>query len=242
MKPLAFESLVQAVNNYSMPSNAKRLVLDSQLMILCGVTAAGKNTIISYLIEHQQFAYVVSHSTRLPRINHGELEKNGVDYWFVSQAEMYDLVRSHAFLEVKVIHQDTVSGTSLQSIQTAIDTHKRPITEIDVQGAAELMREIPDFRPFFVLPPNFEIWMKRLHNRGVISSEDRLKRMRSAQSELATAIDDPQFILLVNHEVHETAAEIVQGVDVREETQAERRTLAVQLSKELEVQLSTLDY
>jgi guanylate kinase len=221
--------LLELVNNYRMPEEAKTLVRDSQLLALCGVTAAGKNTIATYLIEHSDFEYVVSHTTRAPRENHGTIEQHGKDYWFVGDAQMLGLINDQSFLEVKAVHGDTFYGTSIQSVEKAIADKKRPITEIDVQGTLELAKEVPGFRPVFILPPNYDIWMERLGTRGFMSEGEKERRMQSAKMELQTAVDNPDFILITNHEVELTAREIIQGLDTSLSNQSKMRDLAKEL-------------
>lgn len=222
-------ALTKAVYGYVMPQDTKEIVDNSKILLLCGVTAAGKNTIIHYLVEHANYEFVVSHTTRKPRYNHGELEENGVVYWFVSEAEMLRLVQEQAFVEVKVVHGDTFYGTSLAAIQHATKAGKIPIKEPDVQGALEYVKALPHVRPVFILPPSYEVWMERLGTRGFMSEGEKTKRLASAKMELQMAIDNPDFVMLVNNEVEETAAEIIRGIDNSRETQAELRKLAQEL-------------
>ena len=143
-----------AVSQYVMPDHAKQLIGSGEVTVLCGVTAAGKNTIANYLVECGNYAHVVSHTTRQPRENHGILEQNGVEYWFVSPQEMLELVRDKAFVEVKAIHGDTCYGTSIKAIESVITAGKHPVVEIDVQGVLELTEAVPSLRPLFILPPS----------------------------------------------------------------------------------------
>ena len=222
-------SLRAEVTKYHMPEEAKELIIDSEFLVLCGVTAAGKNTIANYLLEHDNFGYVVSHTTRAPRENHGVLEKNGEAYWFVDDARMLDLVQKQQFVEVKSVHGDTFYGTSIMSIKNVLGQGKRPLGEIDVQGALELVEASHNLRPLFVLPPSYEIWMERLGGRGSISQGDKDRRFASAKKELELAINHPAFLLLVNNEVELSSAEIMRGISSDPETQKERRQLAREL-------------
>lgn len=221
--------LHDAVSRYVMPEHARKLIGSGEVTILCGVTAAGKNTISNYLVERGNYAHVVSHTTRLPRENHGVLEQNGVEYWFVTPAEMLTLVQSHAFVEVKAIHGDTCYGTSIKAIETVITAGKHPVMEIDVQGALELTEAVPTLRPLFILPPSFEVWMERLGTRGNLSDGEKERRLRSASMEIQTALDHSSFVLTVNHEVEITAAEIIRGIDLSNTTQERHKALALDL-------------
>lgn len=217
------------VASYSMPDIASQLIGSGEVTVLCGVTASGKNTIANYLVDHGNYLHVVSHTTRQPRENHGILEQNGVEYWFVNPEQMLELVEQHAFIEVKAIHGETCYGTSISSVKYVIDAGKHPVMEIDVQGVLELTEAVPNLRPLFILPPSFEVWMERLGTRGFLSDGERERRLRSASMEIETALDHPAFILTVNHEVEQTAAEIISGVDSSPDSQAEHRKLAESL-------------
>lgn len=221
--------LHSAVSTYKMPDKAKQLIASGQLVVLCGVTASGKNTIANYLINHGNYEHVVSHTTRKPRQNHGIFEVSGNEYWFVSPVEMLDLIRKDKFIEVKAIHGDTCYGTSIDAVESVLNAGKHPVMEIDVQGVLELTEIVPSLRPIFVLPPSYEVWMERLGTRGNMSDGEKERRLRSASMEIKTALDHPAFILEVNHEAKQSAAEIMRGLDGSPLAQQENRKLAEEL-------------
>jgi len=225
--------LRHAVDQYDMPTKARELLVTSKLLILCGVTAAGKNTISNYLIDHDNFAYIISHTTRKPRSNHGVVEANGQHYWFVNNEAMLKLVQQQIFVEVKAVHGDTFYGTSIMAIEQALKSGKIPLTEIDIQGALELMRQVSGLRPLFVLPPTFSVWMDRLNSRGAMATDEKNKRLQSAIQELDLAIANAQFLFIINHEVEETVIEIMHGIDDSIATQLSRRLVAKQLLEQL---------
>jgi guanylate kinase len=222
-------SLHASVASYSMPEDAKALIASGEVTLLCGVTASGKNTIANYLVSHGNYQHVVSHTTRLPRENHGVLEQDGSEYWFVTPEQMLDLVQKQAFIEVKAIHGDTCYGTSIEAVKVVVEAGNHPVMEIDVQGALELTEAVPTLRPLFILPPSYDVWMERLGSRGFISDGEKMRRLRSASMEIETALDHPAFLLTVNHEVELTAAEIINGIDLSSGTQAAYRQLAKDL-------------
>jgi guanylate kinase len=217
------------VSNYKMPQKALDLIDSGKITVLCGVTASGKNTIANYLTGHSNYELVISHTTRLPRENHGVLEQNGIEYWFVSPLEMLDLVEKEEFVEVKSIHGETCYGTSISAIERIVASGSKPVIEIDVQGALELVQAVPSLRPIFVLPPSYDVWMERLGTRGNISDGEKERRLNSASMEIRTALDHNSFILEINHEVEQTAAEIIQGLDGSSFAQAENRKHAEEL-------------
>ncbi len=222
-----------AVAAYKMPENAKNLVGSGELIVICGVTAAGKNTIADYLIGHGNYLHVVSHTTRKPRENHGVKEENGREYWFVEPIEMLEMINDQNFIEVKAIHGETCYGTSIEAVKNVISAGLHPIMEIDVQGALELTEVVPKLRPLFILPPTYEVWMQRLGSRGNISDGEKDRRFRSASMEIETALDHSSFTLLTNHEVEMTAREIMNGIDTSDQAQADRSALASELLETL---------
>jgi len=221
--------LHEAVAVYKMPEYARNMIGSGEVTLLCGVTASGKNTIADYLVQHGNYAHVVSHTTRLPRENHGIREESGVEYWFVSPGQMLDMIEKQAFIEVKAIHGETCYGTSIAGVETVLKAGKHPVMEIDVQGALELTEAVPTLRPLFILPPSYDVWMERLGTRGFITDGDKMRRLRSASMEIQTALDHSAFVLTVNHEVEITAGNIINGIDTSPEKQAELRRLAQDL-------------
>jgi guanylate kinase len=212
-----------------MPMRGKSLIGSGKVLVLCGVTAVGKNTIADYLVNHGNFEHVVSHTTREPRENHGILEQNGREYWFVSPEQMLEMIDRNEFIEVKAIHGETCYGTSVAAIEAVLAKGKTPVMEIDVQGALELTEASPSLRPLFVLPPSYDVWMERLGTRGDISDGERERRLRSASMELETALDHRSFVFITNQQVEITATEIMRGIDSSSGTQDTLRQLAQEL-------------
>lgn len=218
-----------AVASYKMPDQARELIGSGKLLVLCGVTASGKNTIINKLVNDGHYRLVVSHTTRSPRENHGILEQSGKEYWFVNPKEMLDMINEQKFIEVKAIHGETCYGTSIEAVSSIIRSGDHPVMEIDVQGVIELVDIVPSLQPIFVLPPSYEVWMERLGTRGGMSDGEKSRRLRSASMEIQTALDHRSFVLVVNHEVEQTAAELIRGLDTSPSTQEENRKLAQEL-------------
>ncbi|GAC1391230.1 MAG: guanylate kinase [Candidatus Saccharimonadales bacterium] len=225
--------LENAIACYTTSQKTVDLVTKSNLLILCGISGAGKNTITKYLHDNKNYSYLISHTTRMPRENHTVIEKNGVDYWFVTEKKMLDLINQQAFVEVKMVHGKTVYGTSVMALQEALKINHNVVTEIDVQGAIELTKIIPSYRPLFVLPPSYDVWVERLSQRGPMSSLDQSNRLQSAYQELSLVLHNSKFLLLVNTEVADTVTEIINGVDNSTVTQAERRSILRMLLAEL---------
>lgn len=212
-----------------MPPEAAGLLVNHPPLIIAGITAAGKNTLAAQVMKKTKYRHIPTHTTR--RIRPGEV--HGVDRWFVDEEEMLRLLRSQAFIEAKLIHGETVYASSIEAYQDVLAAGNQPMMDLDVQGIEEVSSRAPNFRPFFVIPPDYDEWMGRLHGRGAISEEDKNNRIESARKELATVLNDPNFVVLVNRQVDETVEEILSG-RIDKAAQLENRALAKKLLDQLE--------
>lgn len=201
------EVLSSAVDGYAAPRDALNFVAEHPPVILCGITSAGKDTVAHELAAGGGYELVVSHTTREPRENHGVIEHDGVDYFFVSKEQMLELVNDGAFFEVKNVHHN-VYGTSIAALSAPYEKGNKAILVIDFQGALEFVSFVPDLRPIFLLPPTLAIWRQRLDGRGRLPDEEFHKRLQSAQREIKTALENTAFHLLVNYEKPDTALAI----------------------------------
>lgn len=202
--------LMEAVANYQMPEMARELLQDVTPLLLCGVTAAGKNTLANELIAGGGYEAVISHTTRQPRENHGVIEQDGKDYFFVSDEQMFQMITESQFVEAKPVH-DKVYGTSIAAFRAPLSRGNVPVLDIDVQGAEEFVLAVPALRPIFLLPPSFGVWQERLKGRGDVDIAVLKPRMKSALQEIQTILQNPAFQLLVNTDKTQTAGILRSG-------------------------------
>jgi guanylate kinase len=197
--------LLQLVENYKTPDKAVELVNKTPVVFLVGISGAGKDTILKELLKNEEYKLVVSHTTRLPRENHGILEKNGREYYFISQEEAARMLENQEFIEAKQ-YSGNVYGTSIFEVEEAFRHRKIAISDIEVQGISEYMRVSPKVIPIFVLPPDFDTWQRRLKDRYKAGAnlEDIKKRLEAARTELHEALSRDYFQYVVNKDLNET--------------------------------------
>ncbi len=118
-------SLAETIANYQMTDQTRELVRSTPLLLVAGVVSAGKDTTINELLKDDSYYNLISHTTRSPRKNHGVLELNDQDYYFITLAEAEKMVSNNAFVEVKYVH-DNVYGTSAQELRNATEQQKLP--------------------------------------------------------------------------------------------------------------------
>ncbi|WP_404313456.1 guanylate kinase [Agrococcus terreus] len=178
-----------------------------RLIVLAGPTAVGKGTVAQYVREHfPQIRHSVSATTR--RSRPGEID--GVHYSFVSDADFDRMVDEGEFLEHATVHNLSRYGTPRSSVQAALDEGSSVLLEIDLQGARQVRESFPDAVLLFLAPPSWDELVRRLVGRGTEDEEERAKRLRTAEVELAS--QDEFDATIVNADVAEAAREVVERI------------------------------
>jgi guanylate kinase len=176
----------------------------SRLVVLAGPTAVGKGTVAAAVREdHPEVWISVSATTRAPRPG----ETDGVHYLFVDDAEFDQLVAEDQLLEWAVVHGTHRYGTPRRPVEDALAAGRPAMLEIDLQGARQVRQTMPEALFVFLKPPSWDELVRRLVGRGTETDEERERRLATAVEELAS---EAEFdVTIVNHEVHDAAAELV---------------------------------
>lgn len=233
------ENLQKKLAGYQVPETVKDLIRNTNITLIVGVTAAGKDTVGRKLLTTGKYHRIVSHTTRPPRFNHGELEQDGVDYHFIDLATLETMLDNKGFVEAKYF-SGNVYGTSVAEIQLAHDEGKIAITDMEVQGVAEYKAFADNVVAVFLLPPDFKTWQDRIKKRydgDQIDVEDMKKRMQTAIVELKEALEKPYFEYVINQDLG-TTVKIVDDLahgQFSARKNAEAKAVAKHLLQELEV-------
>lgn len=191
----------EALREYHYSDTAKQILADTKLVLLVGATASGRNTTITKLLKSGRYHFIISDTTRAPRENNGLLEQNGVEYFFRTEEKMLQEIKNGDFLEAEVIHGQQVSGISMRELQIATQQHKIAITDVDIGGIQNVMALKPDTIAILMLPPNFEIWQKRIIGRGQMDAEVYKSRLETAVRIFETAQNNTSLHFVVNEEI-----------------------------------------
>lgn len=150
------------------------------VFIISAPSGSGKSTLVSRLMsEVRGLTFSVSYTTRKPRGS----EVEGEAYHFISRDEFEARLGQNEFLE----HADVFGnyyGTHISSLQDARNKELDLVLDIDVQGAAQLKKRIPDAVTIFVLAPSREILEQRLRARSQDSGEVIRRRLADAAREI----------------------------------------------------------
>ena len=191
------------VEKYQVPEHARTIVDAATILLLVGISGAGKDTIKKRLLKDTDYVDIISHTTRHPRTNDGVRETNGLEYNFINDAQAEAMLRDEAFIEAKYVH-GTIYGTSISAVKKAYDLNKIAVTDLDVQGVAEYKDISQDVMALFILPPNYNVWLERLHKRYATHEEfidEWPKRRASAISELTHALEVPYYHFIINDDL-----------------------------------------
>lgn len=172
------------------------------LFIVAAPSGGGKTSLVKHLVAELPFLEVsVSHTTRAKR----QVEEEGIDYFFLNEAQFLDLVEAAAFVEHSKVFNHYYGTSSVQineKLQRGVDV----VLDIDWQGAQQIKAIFPDSLSIFILPPSMEALEHRLKNRQQDDSAIIADRMMRARDELSHY--DEFDYLIVNDQFHHALNEL----------------------------------
>lgn len=165
--------------------------MKGNLIIITSPSGGGKGTLIAELMKRGVgIGYSVSYTTRPKR--HNEVE--GKDYSFISVEEFERRIGNDEFLEYATVH-GSYYGTSRTRVESLIAEGVDVILEIDVQGAADVLKKLPDAVSIFILPPSFQELSQRLRSRNTENPEQLKVRLRNSFDEVRR-YDEFEYVVI----------------------------------------------
>lgn len=186
------------------------------LIVFSGPSGVGKGTVRQEIFStpDHKFEYSVSMTTRAQRPG----EVDGKDYFFRSREEFEELIRNGQMLEYAE-YVGNYYGTPLTYVNETLDKGIDVFLEIEVQGALQVKKKVPDAVFIFLTPPDLNELQERLVGRGTDSEEVIARRIERAREEIALMSEYDYAI--VNDEVP-LAAERVKRVIEAEHFRVDR--------------------
>jgi guanylate kinase len=212
----------------------------TKLVVMSGPAGSGRNTLINSLLMTGKYKFLISDTTRRPRINNGVPEVSGKDYWFRSEEEFLQGLKNGAYIEAAIIHNQQVSGISLNELRLAAQTGKIAITDVNPRGCDNIKSYSDTAVPVFILPPSFDEWMRRLDGRGVMDPAEKRRRLISAAEEIQLALTRSYFKFITNWDLRTTVEELHQHIlsdDFNVVEQADSHNHANDLLRDLDAHL-----
>jgi guanylate kinase len=150
------------------------------LVIISGPSGVGKDATLDIMKKAGlPYHYVVTAATRSKRPG----EKDGIDYWFISENKFQQMVKRNQFLEWAKVYGNYY-GVPKREIKDALKQGLDVVVKVDVQGAATIKRILPDALFIFLMPPSTEELANRLQQRYGLSSAELKVRLGKAQEEM----------------------------------------------------------
>jgi guanylate kinase len=172
------------------------------LIVVSGPSGVGKNTIISNLFNClPDLKYSVSATTREPRPS----EIDGQNYFFLTEAEFTKRIADNAFLEWAKVYQHYY-GTPRSYVEKMLSDGVDLALDIDVQGAAQIKKALPEAVLIFLSPPSLSELKQRLIGRKTELESEIELRLQYIETEFQAVPLYDYFI--VNREIDLTCKQI----------------------------------
>lgn len=149
-------------------------------IVISAPSGAGKTTLIKLLMKKVRgLSYSVSATTRPPSKN----EKNGRDYFFISEKEFLQRKKANEFIETAQVHGHHY-GTLKKQLDQKLKTGKDVVLDVDVVGALNVRKYCPQSLLIFIAPPSMEILEERIKNRHRDPEKEIQRRLKNARKEM----------------------------------------------------------
>lgn len=157
----------------------------NKIIIITAPSGAGKTSITKYLLgKYPSLAFSISAATRSPR----GLERDGIDYYFMSVEQFQQKIHEDAFIEWEMVYEGKYYGTLKTEITRIWNSGQTPMLDIDVQGAIHVQEEYDkETLSIFIQPPSVDELKKRLQGRGTENDFGVETRVSKAAYELSFA-------------------------------------------------------
>lgn len=202
------------------------------LFIISAPSGSGKSTLVSELRKQvSNVDFSISWTTRPPRGS----EENGREYHFTTREEFERMRDAGMFLEYAEVFGNYY-GTSRQSLEDARRQGHDLLLDIDVQGAAQVRKAVPEAVSIFVMPPTPKVLRTRLRNRsraeGVVNEAELYRRLSEASKEIENYHD--YGYILVNDILDRAVAQL-EAIVLAERYYRNGEPIAFRSSRVLEV-------
>lgn len=186
-----------------------------QVIVISSPSGAGKSSIVKALLERDNNLWLsVSTTTRTIRPG----EKEGVNYNYVDKEDFLKKIDEGYFLEY-TNYAGNYYGTPKKFIKEKIEHGTDVILEIEIEGAANIKKLIPEAIFIFILPPSLKVLLKRLKNRNTDSNEKIIERFHQTYKELNEVT---KYNYVVVNDVLEDAINKVESIIKAEKCRVDR--------------------
>lgn len=189
------------------------------LLVLSAPSGGGKTTIARKLLQGRgDLGYSVSATTRALRP--GELD--GRDYHFLTRAEFEQRQKRGEFLE-SAKYAGELYGTLKREIDRIFAEGRHAVLDVEIEGARQIRRTMPNSLLVFVLPPSAEELISRLAGRNTEDPEVIRQRVARAAEELA-AVREYDYVV-VNEDLTDAVSQVASILEAESHRVQRRKEL-----------------
>jgi guanylate kinase len=189
------------------------------LFVVSAPSGAGKTTLCKELVALMPgLRHSVSWTTRKPRPG----EVHGQDYYFVDEPEFQEMAARNEFAEWARVYghlYGTPRGALTEMMEKGLDV----LLEIDVQGALQIKKKLPDGIYVYIMPPSIEALRIRLMQRGADSAEEIQRRLQKAREEVWSY---REYYYIVRNEDMKQALKELEAIVLAERIKTKRIDMA----------------
>ena len=187
-----------------------------KIVIISSPSGGGKTSICRRLLTPARrragWTFSISYTTRSPRVG----ERNGREYYFVSDAEFDRLARKGFFAEYFRVHL-YMYGTSRSSLERVRRRGGVMLLDVDIKGAHRLRQEYPDAISIFVLPPSVTALKRRLKKQEHSQKVEQLAiRLTNAIQEMRSFSEQGFDYVVINKELDAAVRKVFSIVDAHD--------------------------
>ncbi len=187
-----------------------------QLIVISSPSGGGKGSVIAGLLKNDSKNRWLSISTTSRPIRKNDVP--GVTYHFVSKEEFEKKIEEDYFLEYTNYvgnYYGTPKGTIKEKLDAGIDV----ILEIEIEGAMNIKKLIPEAIFIFIMPPSMKVLVERLKQRNTEDYEKLLGRFHTAYREINEVT---KYNYVVVNDILEEAIEKVEAIIKAEKCRVDR--------------------
>jgi len=164
-----------------------------KLILFSAPSGSGKSTIINALFARGiDMHFSISATSRPPRGS----EKNGVEYFFLSEAAFRQAIKEGDLLEYNEVYPGRFYGTLRSQVDTQLAAGHSVVLDLDVEGAIRVKQLFGDqCLALFIQPPSIEELRHRLEGRATDSEEVINDRIARAEYELSFASQFDEVVI-----------------------------------------------
>jgi len=175
------------------------------LVLISGPSGVGKDAVLKRMQEMgYPFHFVITATTRPRRPG----EVNGVDYFFLSEAEFAAMLENGELLEHALVYGEH-KGVPKAQVRQALASGQDVLMRVDVQGAATVRCLVPEVISIFLTAASEEELIERLKRRRTEAAKRLQQRIALARAEMACIPEFDYVVVNREGELDETVRQIV---------------------------------